>query len=123
MISRKEILMGRDKDHPLTKELEDNLTKLLEAVNKLRKAYGKPMFVSSGYRPAAFNKAAGGAKRSSHMSCQAVDFKDADREISKWCLANMDKLKEWRLYLEDPAYTPTWCHLQIRPTRNNPFKP
>jgi uncharacterized protein YcbK (DUF882 family) len=55
MITREEILMGRDKQYPLNEEQEKNLQILLERVNKLRKEYGKPMIVSSGYRPAAIN--------------------------------------------------------------------
>ena len=70
MISRDEILMGRDKQAPLTGLMEVNLRKLLQAVNKLRAAYGKPMIVSSGYRPAAINATIpGAAKKSNHMAC------------------------------------------------------
>lgn len=123
MISRDEVLMGRDKQYPLDSELENNLGLLLTALNKLRAIYGKPMYVTSGYRPGNFNAAAGGAKKSAHMSCQAVDFKDADKKLRDWCLNNLKVLEECGLYLEDPSYTPTWIHLQIRPTKNRVFKP
>lgn len=123
MITKEEVLMGRDKDHPLTEELQANLDLLLIALNKLRTAYGKPMVVTSGYRPAAFNSAAGGAKKSAHMSCQAADFRDSSGELKKWCVDNIHLLEEFGLYLEHPDHTPTWCHLQIRPTKNRIFKP
>lgn len=123
MIFRKEILMGRDRDYPLTPEQERNLEKLLIAVNQVRAAYGKPMRVSSGYRPGHYNKAAGGAKNSSHVTCQAVDFADPDRSLAAWCLDNLEVLIEAGLYLEEPAYTPTWVHLQIRPTKKRVFIP
>jgi hypothetical protein len=55
MISRDEILMGRDKQAPLTGPMEVNLEKLLKAVNKFRAVWGKPMKVTSGYRPAAIS--------------------------------------------------------------------
>ena len=84
MISRDEILMHRDAEFPLTPELEANLAKLLEAVNKLRALYGQPMYVSSGYRPGHYNKAAGGAPNSPHPQCQAVDFHDADGKLKAW---------------------------------------
>lgn len=81
------------------------------------------MFVSSGYRPGRFNKAAGGASRSSHMTCEAVDFKDADGSLAKWCLANLTVLKDAGLYLENPTKTVGWLHVQIRPTKNRVFNP
>lgn len=121
MISRNEILQGRDTEYPLSPALENNLKLLLEAVNKLRKLYGKPMYVSSGYRPGKYNKAAKGAPNSSHLTCQAVDFKDADGAIKAWI--TIDILKECGLYQEHPSRTLTWCHLQVRPTKNRVFLP
>jgi uncharacterized protein YcbK (DUF882 family) len=123
MITIEEVLMGRDKANPLTPEQWRNLADLMGRINIVRAAYGKSLTVSSGYRPPAQNAAAGGAKNSTHMSCQAVDFADPKGEFSNWCLANMDLLKRVGLYLEDPKYTTTWTHLQTRPTKNNPFIP
>jgi uncharacterized protein YcbK (DUF882 family) len=117
-IKREEILMGRDKAHPLTEDFEKNLENLLIAVNKVREAYGKPLIVSSGYRPAAFNSKAGGAKLSAHLTCEAVDFRDVDGSFAKWCLQNIKILVQNGLYMEEPAHTKGWVHLQIRPTRS-----
>lgn len=124
-IKREELLMGRDTEYPLTPELEANLNNLLTALNGLREKYGKPMIVSSGYRPGKYNVAAGGAKNSSHMSCEACDFKDSSRELTNWCLANLDALEEFGLYMESNDRTPTWVHLQIRRpgSGNRVFKP
>lgn len=113
MISKGEILMGRQVEYPLTPELEANLQKLLVAVNKLRALYGKPMTVSSGYRPGKYNTAAGGAKNSSHLTCQAVDFKDADGKLKAWI--TVDILTQCGLWQEAPDRTPTWLHVQVRP--------
>lgn len=121
MITKDEILMKRDKEYPLSKEQEDNLIKLLSAVNKLRALYGKPMLVSSGYRPGKYNTAAGGAAKSAHLTCEAVDFKDADGKLKAWVTPEI--LKQCGLYMEDPAATPSWIHVQIRPTKNRIFKP
>lgn len=121
MISRDEVLMGRDKEFPLTDLLEQNLAVLLERVNKLRSLYGKPMYVSSGYRPGHYNSDAGGAKNSPHKSCEAVDFHDADGELKNWITP--DILKQCELWMEDPGHTPTWMHVQIRPTINRIFIP
>lgn len=128
MITRDEVLMGRDKQYPAdyTKEVSDNIDKLLIALNKLRKAYGKPMTVSSGFRPPSINAAtAGAAKRSNHMLGLACDFKDADGELDKWLMANLKLLEEIGLWLEHPDATKGWAHVQIVPPRsgNRVFRP
>lgn len=123
MITREEVLMGRDKEYPLTPELEANLTKLLVALNKFRAAYGKPMIVTSGYRPGHYNKNAGGSKRSSHLTCQACDFADPTGGLAAYCIENIELLAEIGLWLESPARTKGWIHLQIRPTVNRVFEP
>lgn len=120
-ISREEVLMGRDKQFSLSEEQEKNLEQLLECLNKLRVLYNKPMYVSSGYRPASINaNIKGAAKKSNHIMCLACDFRDLDGKIDEWCLENLDKLEQCGLYLESPMHTPGWCHLQaIAPRSGN----
>jgi zinc D-Ala-D-Ala carboxypeptidase len=113
-ITEAEVLMDRDKQNPLTPEMRQNLEKLMVAINLVRDLYGKPLTVSSGYRPAAQNAAAGGASKSCHLTLEAVDFADADRKLTKWCLKNLDILASAGLYMESPVNTPTWVHLQTR---------
>lgn len=129
-ITKEEILMGRDKLYPkdYTEEISKNIDKLLIALNKFREAYGKAMIVTSGFRPPSLNKAIGGAKKSAHSTGMACDFRDHDKSLAKFAL-EMDKqgkLKEWGLWLEDPAATPNWLHLDIRDRgdrKSNVFKP
>lgn len=121
MISRDEVLMGRDKEYPLGAEDELQLALLLKAVNKLRTMYGLPMYVSSGYRPGKYNEQAHGATNSAHKTCQAIDFKDPNHAIYNFCTDVV--LEMCGLYKEDGSHTPTWCHVQIRPTQNRVFKP
>lgn len=123
MISKSEILMGREHGYPLTAGMIVNLNNLLKAVNIVRAAYGKPLLVSSGYRPAEFNTKAGGAKNSAHLTCEAVDFIDPDQAFSKWCLANLPILEQAGLWMESPAHTVGWVHLQIRPVSVRVFIP
>lgn len=115
MIARHEILQGREVLDPLTPEMEQNLEALLKACNILRAEYGRPMVVSSGYRPRSINSAVGGRVGSPHLRCQAVDFLDRAGLLAAWCLAHMDVLEAAGLYMEDPKWTPTWVHLQINP--------
>jgi hypothetical protein len=122
--SRKELLHGREVANPLTPEMEENLEKLLRALNPIREAWGKPMQVPSCYRPASINSSVGGAKASAHMMCQAIDIKDKDGKFAEWCMNNLDILEANGVYLEDVRYTYVindkgervdgWVHLDIR---------
>jgi hypothetical protein len=114
-ISPQEVLMGREVEYPLSPEIKANLDKLLIALNKFRAFYGKPMVVTSGYRPGKYNTAAKGAKNSSHLTCEACDFADPDGALDLWCTQHLDILEECGLWLESPQNTPGWTHLQIRP--------
>lgn len=114
-ITLREYYKGRDATH--ASELSDSIRRNAEVtvrlVNDLLAIMGGgPVIVSSGWRPSAINKAAGGAAKSNHMLGRAVDLADADGKIDAWCLEHLDVLEECDLWLEDPASTPTWCHLQ-----------
>lgn len=126
MISRDEVLMGRDSKWPLSPELEKNLERLLASLNHFRRSYGKPMTVTSGYRPAAVNVLIkNAAKFSNHQKCLACDFADLDGALGKFCLDNLELLESAGLYLEDPHFTKGWCHLQCVPPASGRrvFKP
>lgn len=123
LVTRKEILMGRDSEYPLNATLEANLGKLLVAVNKLRQKWGKPLIVSSGYRPGRYNKIAGGASKSLHTTCEAVDFYDPKQELSGWLMKNQQVLHDCGLWMESPTYTKTWCHVDLKPRHRRVFIP
>jgi len=118
--------MGRDKQYPLDGTMQVNLEKLLKAVNKFRAVYGKPLKVTSGYRPAAINATVkGAAKKSNHMICLAVDFEDRDGKLAEYCLKNLKLLEEFGIWIEDPMFTKGWVHMQVVPPRsgNRVFQP
>lgn len=115
MITVKEYLKGRDEDFPLTLQMYENLVNLLSKVNVLRELWGKPMIVTSGYRPKALNAKAGGAPNSHHMHCAAIDIADPDGSLKAWLLADLPRLERLGLWMEDPSYCQGWCHLQIFP--------
>lgn len=121
MITKDEILMGRDKKYPeeYTEEISNNIDCLLDAMNVIRKAYNKPMVVASGWRPSAINEdTANAAKKSNHLKGLAVDIKDVDGKLWKWVLLNLDLMKRLGVYLEDKRWTPTWVHFQIVPPKS-----
>lgn len=117
-LTRDDILQGRDKDFPLTPAMEENLKVLLERVNLLEEAYpaesGYRFKVNSGYRPPPINKAVGGAKRSAHLTCEAVDLADPDRKLAKWCSENLDILEYIGLCMEAHTATIGWLHVDTR---------
>jgi hypothetical protein len=122
MIKPEEIIMGRDKEFPLDLPLLNNLASLLAGINYLRGRYGRPLTVTSGFRPGHFNK---GATLSAHLTLEAVDLADANGDFAKWCLENLKELETAGLYMEDPTFTRRWVHLQTRKpkTGNRVFKP
>ena len=62
-------------DNTPSEEVKKNLEALIENVlDPLREAYGKPIYVNSGYRNPALNKAVGGVSNSQHVKGQAADI-------------------------------------------------
>lgn len=116
MISKDELLQGRNltyKDE-YTKEISDNLDILLQKINVVRTAYGKPMKVNSGWRPAAINaNTPGAAKASKHTLGLAVDIADDNKDLWSWCLQNLELLSQLNLFLEDKRWCATWVHFGV----------
>lgn len=117
-ITLAEYYMGRDKLFP--GELSDahkmNAQRTIDKANAVLELFGSNRRVTSGWRPAEINAATKGASPTSrHMTCQAVDLEDNNRELMGWCLNNKDLLVKLDLYLEDPRSTPTWVHMQTVP--------
>ena len=126
MIDLKAYFMGRDTAYPaeLTPEIDANAALIVERANRLidymvadgveiedNPRTGTP--VSSGWRPAAINKATpNAAPRSKHLLGLAVDIYDPEGEIDDWCMDNLDKLTACELWLEHPSATKGWSHWQ-----------
>ena len=99
---------------PLNQTFESNLINLLTKINALRIDFNKPMNVSSGYRSPEHNVTIGGATHSTHLTCEAIDIIDLEGALRRFCIANDNAiLKKYNLFMEHPAYTKGWCHLQI----------
>lgn len=123
---------GRDKMYAnqLTRELRENEDITLTCVNAMLSVmadYGvipemSPITltpVTSGWRPVAINAATPGASaRSLHITCEAIDLYDPEGALDDWCMNHLHVLKNLSLYLEHPAATKGWCHLQTRAPRS-----
>ena len=49
--------------------------RLRSLIARVHKRFGRKLVITSGYRSPAHNRRIGGAKRSQHMHCKAVDFR------------------------------------------------
>jgi hypothetical protein len=76
--------------------------------------------VASGWRPPSVNaRTPNAAVRSLHMKGQAVDLYDPDGALDEWLFSEQDgALRELGLWLEHPAATKNWAHLQTLPPRS-----
>ena len=117
MTDLKAYLMGRDKKYPITEKQKENALELLRRVGLLFERIGiKDPRLTSGYRPSAINAKVGGAKMSAHTTCEAGDWENLNNRISD--LISVALLVEFDLYMESPAFTKGWLHLQTRPTKS-----
>lgn len=139
MITRELVLKNRAKYNDLEPGLQQNLDKLLFAVNrlltelvqknKLPKAF--KCVVTSGYRSPAQNASIGGAKSSYHMRCMAVDLLDNDsQDLASIISSEPELLRKFGLFMEHPDSTRSnsgnWVHLDIGQRTDRPsriFKP
>lgn len=133
-ISLKEIIKNAD-FNSLPEETRGNLMTLLERVNKVRDAYGKPMIVSSGlrmmedhlhiYREKGITDQSKIPMKSRHLIGAAVDFADPKGELQSWINENVKLMEEVGLWMEDFSATKGWVHMQILPpaSGNRFFKP
>lgn len=131
MIDLQQYFMGRDRTHALAlgADLRANALRTVDLVNRMlvlaktagvrleaRKDSGS--IVSSGWRPPDVNAATpGAALRSKHLSCQACDLFDPEGRIDGWLMtpAGQQVLQDLGLWLEHPAATKGWSHVQTVP--------
>ena len=100
-----------------------NLQKVCEKIlEPVRKHFGKPVRINSGYRGAALNSAVGGSSKSQHCNGEAVDFEIdglANPELAKWVAANCD-FDQIILEFYDPKEGPNsgWVHASYSEGKN-----
>lgn len=133
MITLDQYLQGRDKTFPeeYNEEIKQNAEELLFRVNNLIDALKlSSVEVSSGWRPPSYNRTVkGAALRSKHTTGQAIDLADSNGKLKQAILRAMffetKFLERMNLFMEDPASTKTWVHLQTMPPKSGKrvFKP
>jgi hypothetical protein len=103
------------KGSPLTPEQEKNLKILIDKMDKVRAAWGKPMIVTSGFRSLDDHKRIYrqlAAKRgldvvrvpmgSAHLKGLACDISDPDGSLMAWCQCHVSLLADIALWMEAP---------------------
>ncbi|MCZ8291196.1 D-Ala-D-Ala carboxypeptidase family metallohydrolase, partial [Microcystis sp. LE19-59.1C] len=67
--------------------LQNNILTIMRELEKIRTDYGKPIIITSGYRPEQINRAVGGLSNSQHIRGTAVDICPAHGDVfefQKW---------------------------------------
>lgn len=97
----------------------DNLLLLIvNVLQPLRDAYGKPLYVNSGFRCERLNKAVGGAANSQHLYGQAADITTGTKAGNKALLQLAQRLNlpfdQMINEKPDASGNPSWVHLSYR---------
>lgn len=67
-------------DNTPTKEVVENLKKVMYILDIVRTHIGKPILVNSGYRCKKLNEIVGGVQNSMHTKGLAADFRTGEKE-------------------------------------------
>lgn len=133
MITIEQYLMGRESIYPdeYTPEIKANAEMTVSKVNALLewlKGEGLPLeknkqgsLVNSGWRPPQINgQTKNAAPKSKHMTGQACDLYDPEGDIDAMLMSGIGqaKLAEIGLWMENPAATKGWSHVQTIPPRS-----
>jgi len=102
-----------------SKDAEANLIALVENVlDPLRESYGKPIFVTSGYRSPELNKAVNGANNSQHMRGEAADItagsKSENKKLFELLRASDIKVDQ---VIDESNYS--WIHVSYKRSGHN----
>ena len=122
MIMEREILKGQQ----CPEKYKDNLLELLIKMNKVRDAYGRPMFVTSGFRTMKDHiriyESMGIPRnkiplQSKHLYCQACDIADPDNSLMEWVKKHVKLMEEIGLWMEEDD-TVNRVHFQTVPPKS-----
>lgn len=102
-----------------TQEQLTNMEHLANCITQLENMYGEPFQVTSGLRTVQMQEKINPNRMgSAHLTGQAVDVLDLEKDVWRWLMSNIKIIKQFKLYLEDRTFTPVWVHIQTRPTNS-----
>lgn len=117
-LCRSDTARSRGIDNTPTEEVRKNLTALVgNVLDPLREWYGKPIYVNSGYRCPALNKAVGGVASSQHLTGQAADIDTNDRSENRKLMRRIEESLDFdQLIWENGG---EWLHVSYRADGKN----
>ncbi len=107
-------------DNIPTAEDTQNMKLVCEKIlEPLREKYGKPIYVSSGYRSSALNFAIGGSTSSQHMSGEAVDIDSAYDNKILFDLIKSNLEFDQLIWEYGTEIAPAWVHVSYKNVNRN----
>ena len=117
-LTKSETALSYGIDNTPPERLLPNLHRLMDYLDNVREAYGKPIRVSSGYRSPHLNALVGGSSSSQHKLGLAADLVVPDMEH---LMAVIRKLGGFdQLIDERPKGRGRWVHVSIAPEGGKP---
>ena len=102
-------------DNSMSETAKANVAVLVDRVlDPLREAWGRPIYVNSGYRCAELNKAVGGSKTSHHMRGMAADIRTGNYVDNAKLFQLIQTLKLPFTQLIDESNF-AWVHVSLDP--------
>ena len=97
---------------------------VVEILEPLRQAYGKPIIITSGYRCPKLNIKINGSKNSAHMSGFAVDTKSEDMKEYQEFVLDWIKNKNFdQCIIEHPKNgVASWIHISLKNSKGEQRK-
>lgn len=87
-------------------------------LDPLRRLYGKPIKINSGYRCPQLNKLVGGVTNSWHQEGNAADIHIESADEAKILFSNLQKLPSVDTLLFEHSKTAQWLHVQWNMAKN-----
>lgn len=104
---------------PYDYDVIDNIIYTMECLDKIREEYGKPLYISSGYRCPELNRIVGGKENSQHKKGQAADINlgstDKNRDFFIWLEQHKDEI-EFDQLIDEAKYA--WVHISFKKEGN-----
>lgn len=115
-----EVAIERGIDNTPDWQSIDNLRNLVEHIlEKVRALWGKPIYVNSGYRSEALNRAVGGEHNSQHLKGMASDITTGSIEGNKRLFALIEESElPFDQLIDEKGYK--WLHISYDPLKAIP---
>lgn len=109
-------------DNTPTEEVIEHLVELIYTLDTIRKEWGSPIRVNSGYRCHSLNKAVGGASSSAHLYGYAADLYPVNGNFNGF----VDFMKKWarthhfdQILVETNSKGGRWIHIGLYNGKHN----